>query len=131
LDRVPIPNCAKIKDLSEQNIVLHQHLDSVYSQAARIRQTAKSSSSAQPEIDTADNSGAQLAKLRSVMQYLRKEKGIVDLQQLELSKQERARLNSQIEHCANTLDETRTTLSEVQSMPFVIACVKLISVSGT
>jgi nucleoprotein TPR len=87
------------------------------------------SSSVQPKIDTVDNSDAQLAELRSIVRYLRKGKEIVDLQ-LELSKQENARLKSQIEHLTHTLDETWTTSSEVR---FICRyrCVKLISVSGT
>jgi nucleoprotein TPR len=103
---------------------LHPH-----TQAARIRQTMEFSSSVQPKIDTVDNSDAQLAELRSIVRYLRKGKEIVDLQ-LELSKQENARLKSQIEHLTHTLDETWTTSSEVR---FICRyrCVKLISVSGT
>jgi nucleoprotein TPR len=54
----------------------------------------------------------KLSELRSVVAYLRKEKEIVDLQ-LELSKQENARLKAQIDHLSQSLDDTRATLSEV------------------
>jgi nucleoprotein TPR len=52
-----------------------------------------------------------------VVAYLRKEKEIVDLQ-LELSKQETTRLKTQIEHLSQTLEDTRTTLSEVSVLLF-------------
>lgn len=111
LDKEVVDLNARIKDLSEQNRLLHQHLDSVSSQATRIRQAADSSASAPAEGDATDNADAKLAELRSVVQYLRKEKEIVELQ-LELSKQENARLKGQIEHLSHALDETRATLSE-------------------
>lgn len=88
-------------------------MESVSTQAARIRQAADSSSA--QTVDGGENSedaDTKIAELRSVVTYLRKEKEIVDLQ-LELSKQENTRLKSQIEHLSQTLQETRTTLSEV------------------
>lgn len=99
------------QDLSAQNSLLHQHLESVSSQAARIRQAADSSS-VSTESDSVDNEAAKLTELRSVVSYLRKEKEIVDLQ-LELSKQENSRLKTQIEHLSQSLQEARTTISEV------------------
>jgi nucleoprotein TPR len=47
-----------------------------------------------------------------VINYLRKEKEIVDMQ-LELGKQENARLKTQIGHVTRDLEDTRTTLSDV------------------
>lgn len=99
------------EDLSSQNAILHQHLESVSSQAARIRQTADAAPSSN-EGEAGDDADAKLSELRSVVAYLRKEKEIVDLQ-LELSKQENARLKTQIDHLSQNLDETRKTLSEV------------------
>lgn len=101
------------QDLSAQNSLLHQHLESVSSQAARIRQAADPSS-VSTEGDS-DNEAAKLTELRSVVSYLRKEKEIVDLQ-LELSKQENARLKTQIEHLSQSLQEARTTISEVTNL---------------
>ena len=49
-----------------------------------------------------------------MVSYLRKEKGIVDLQ-LEMSKQENERLKAHIERLTQTLQETRDTLSNVRS----------------
>ena len=54
----------------------------------------------------------KLSDLHTVVAYLRKEKEIVDLQ-LELGKQENARLRNQIDHVTHSLEETRKTLSEV------------------
>ncbi|KAL4250041.1 hypothetical protein ABKN59_004926 [Abortiporus biennis] len=100
----------RCKDLTAQNNLLHQHLESVSSQAARIRQAADSSSPP-TETESGEDTDTKLSELRSVVAYLRKEKEIVDLQ-LELSKQENLRLKTQIEHLQQTLDETRKTLSE-------------------
>jgi nucleoprotein TPR len=101
----------RIKELTEQNNVLHQHLDSVSSQAARIRQAADAATTP-GEADASDETDAKLSELRAVITYLRREKEIVDMQ-LELSKQENARLKAQIGHLSKDLDETRAALSEV------------------
>ena len=47
-----------------------------------------------------------------MINYLRKEKEIVDMQ-LELCKQENARLKTQMGHLARDLEDTRATLSDV------------------
>lgn len=101
--------------------MLHQHLESVSSQAERIRQTAESSSVAE-SVDESDKSDTRMSELRSVIAFLRKEKDIVDLQ-LELSKQENARLKTQLEHLSQTLEDTRATLSKV-SLIFIYICSK-------
>lgn len=59
-----------------------------------------------------DSSDGKLAELRSVVGWLRKEKEIVELQ-LELSKQETVRLKTQVDHLSQSLDQARTSLSEV------------------
>jgi nucleoprotein TPR len=105
----------RCKDLTEQNNLLHQHLESVSSQAARIKQAAGSTSSVPGETETADDTDTKLSELRAVVAYLRKEKEIVDLQ-FDLSKQENVRLKAQIEHVSHNLEETRTVLSEVRSI---------------
>lgn len=84
-------------------------MESVSSQAARIRQAADYSLTESP---SSDDSETKVSELRSVVTYLRKEKEIVDLQ-LELRKQENTRLKTQIEHLSQNLEETRKTLSEV------------------
>lgn len=92
--------------------MLHQHLDNVSSQAARIRQAADSSVSTPGEGETTDGTEVKLSELRAVINYLRKEKEIVDMQ-LELCKQENARLKTQIGHLTRDLEDARATLSEV------------------
>lgn len=106
----------RCQDLISQNTILHQHLESVSSQANRIRMAAEdSSATAAGEGDAStDDTNTKLAELRSVVTYLRKEKEIVDLQ-LELGKQENARLKAQVDHLTQSLQEARATISEVSS----------------
>ena len=57
-----------------QNGILHQHLESVSTQAARIRQAADSTvSGTDRESESTGDSDSKLAELRSVVSYLRKE----------------------------------------------------------
>ena len=99
------------KDLAAQNSLLHQHLESVSSQAARIREAADSSATPLADDEGSDDNDTKMSELRGVLSYLRKEKEIVDLQ-LELSKQENARLRTHVDHLDKALEETRKTLSE-------------------
>ena len=121
LDRSIADLTARCKALTEQNNVLHQHLENVSSQATRIRQAAVTAAADPGEgaasDNTADNDGteAKLSELRAVINYLRKEKEIVDMQ-LELGKQENARLKTQIGHVTRDLEDTRTTLSDVSQL---------------
>ncbi|KAF8547448.1 hypothetical protein OG21DRAFT_1490222 [Imleria badia] len=78
-------------------------------QAARIHEVADST--AESTNGDADVGGDVGKKLSSVVVYLRKEKGIVDLQ-LELCKQENMHLKSQLDHLSQSLQEVRKTLSE-------------------
>lgn len=111
------------QDLFSQNATLHQHLESVSTQATRIRQAADASV-AQPAEgeDVIDDADSRLSELRSVVSYLRKEKGIVDLQ-LEMSKQENERLKAHTERLTQTLQETRATLSDVRFFFYLLASV--------
>ena len=100
------------KDLTAQNALLHQHLESVSNHAARIKQAASSTTAESGEAEASDDTDTKLTELRSLVTYLRKEKEIIELQ-LELGKQENTRLKTQIEHLSQNLDETRKDLSEV------------------
>ncbi|PWN53009.1 hypothetical protein IE53DRAFT_226421 [Violaceomyces palustris] len=60
---------------------------------------------------TAGGSSKGTEELHTVIKYLRREKEIVDLQ-MELNKQETARLKQSLEHVNKTLEETRTQLGE-------------------
>ena len=108
-------------------------MESVSSQAARIRDAANSSVSASGETDATDNADAnadtKLSELRSVVTYLRREKEIVDLQ-LELSKQENARQKAQIDHLSQNLEEVRKVLSEVNTSGYYILFTYLKLLSG-
>lgn len=103
----------RCQDLATQNSLLHQHLESVSSQATRIREAANTSVSVSGgETGSVDDADSKLSELRSVVTYLRREKEIVDLQ-LELSKQENVRQKAQIEHLSQNLEDARKSLSEV------------------
>ena len=103
--------------MSSQNALLHQHLESVSSQAAKIRQTATDSgASPAAEGETSEDADTKLAELRSLVTYLRREKEIVDLQ-LDVTKQENTRLKNRVEDLSQSLQEARTTLSEVGLWP--------------
>jgi len=77
---------------------LHQHLESISAQATRIRQATEAPVDHVPEgeIATVDDTDNRMSELRSVVSYLRKEKGIVDLQ-LEMAKRENGVLKNQNE----------------------------------
>ena len=102
---------------------MHHHLESVSAQAARIRQAAETpidhAVDADSETVAIGNDDDKLSELRSVVSYLRKEKGIVDLQ-LEMSKRENGMLKNQIERLSQTLQETRATLVDVCPTTFDI-----------
>jgi hypothetical protein len=94
--------------------VLHKHLDNVSSQAARIRQTADLTVDTPGEGENTDGTDSKLSELRAVINYLRKEKEIVDMQ-LELGKQENGRFKTQIGYLTRDLEDTRATLSDVSN----------------
>lgn len=102
-------NDVSAQDLTAQNDLLHQHLESVSSQAARIRQAADSSVG---DADDVNGPEPAASELRSVVSYLRKEKEIADLQ-LEINQQEIARLKADSERLARELDEQKALLAEV------------------
>ena len=101
------------QDLSQQNTILHQHLESVSAQATRIRQASEAPAEAETTGETLGDADNRIAELRSVVNYLRKEKGIVDLQ-LEMSKRDNEVLKAQIDRLTTTLQETRAALAEVR-----------------
>ncbi|KDR82878.1 hypothetical protein GALMADRAFT_58080 [Galerina marginata CBS 339.88] len=102
---------ARAQDLAQQNTVLHQHLESVSAQATRIRQASDAPVDHELPADASGDTENRLSELRVVVNYLRKEKGIVDLQ-LEMSKRENEVLKTQVDRLSLTLQETRTTLAE-------------------
>lgn len=98
-------------DLKSQNAILHKRLEEIGAQAAQIRQAAAEGpvgEAAQGDISLSETSANDL---QDVVQFVRREKEIVDLQ-LELQKQEAARLRQNLSHAHVSLDEVRLQLSE-------------------
>jgi nucleoprotein TPR len=94
-----ILNKYRSKDLSAQNALLHQYLETVSTQATRIPQ-ADDFSAMEGTSGDADVSGN------------------VDTKVSDLSKQENIRFKAQVEHLTQSLQETRATLAEVCSLVF-------------
>ena len=96
-------------DVSAQNKLLHQQLDSVSSQITALQQ--KHTSAIDEASDAINTPSSGLDNLQEVIKYLRREKEIVDVQ-LELSVQEAKRLRQQLEYTQSQLDDTRLKLNQ-------------------
>ncbi|KAG9124547.1 hypothetical protein FRC07_011170 [Ceratobasidium sp. 392] len=99
----------RVQDLQKQNTLLHDQLESVNTQAARIRQTASAAAESLPADSGDSDTDTKMQQLRDVIAFVRKEKEIVDLQ-LHLAQVDNTRIKSEIERLNTSLDETRTTL---------------------
>lgn len=98
------------EDINAQNKLLHQQLENVTSQISALQQKrATAGESEQEPIVGSASSG--LDNLQEVINYLRREKEIVDIQ-LELSSQEAKRLRQQLDYTQSQLDETRLKLNQ-------------------
>ncbi|KAJ1961387.1 Filament-forming protein, partial [Dispira parvispora] len=107
----------RTQDLENQNSLLHSHLETVSTQALRIRESAPSDTGANA-VDSnavADASSNMTNKtvdeLREVVRFMRQDKDILQCQN-ELNLQENRRLKQQLEHHVRTLEETRALLTE-------------------
>lgn len=109
LSRKRLTDCCRNKSLIAQNSILHDQLEAVTSQAARIRELNSSSEAAGGEFVGTD---AQADELRTLIGYLRKDKDILEMQ-LDLQKQENSRMKTEFERITATLDDTRVRLAEV------------------
>lgn len=94
---------ARVKELNEQNKVLHGYLESVSVQAAQIRAAGDAATGAGGE-GTEGGEGEQDGEMRHVVNWLRREKEMAEMK-LELNKQETSRLRAQSTHLARDLDE--------------------------
>ncbi|KAF8977576.1 hypothetical protein BGZ46_007267 [Entomortierella lignicola] len=109
--------CTELKD---QNDKLHRHLEDVSSQALTIQQRMNAPISSSEEGDETPSEGVkgttenQLAELRDVIRYVRREKEILTCQH-ELNLQESRRLKQQLEQTTRSLEETRSLLTEERS----------------
>ncbi|KAG0359739.1 hypothetical protein BGX24_005725, partial [Mortierella sp. AD032] len=113
--------CTELKD---QNDKLHRHLEDVSAQALSIQQRANAQLSA---VETGEGTSAtegeagaktlehQLAELRDVIRYVRREKEILECQH-ELNLQESRRLKQQLDQTNKSLEETRALLSEERNL---------------
>lgn len=119
-------------DLIAQNNLLHSHLESVSSQAAKIQQAAAAASSSTEGSTTgADGAGAgadgdtsiasitsadaakSTEELQAVIRFVRREKDVAELR-LELSRQQEARLRQELEHANRQLDDKTLELSNLR-----------------
>lgn len=97
-------------DLKKQNALLHDALESANDQANKLRQAHAESSADNFDPDQSVST-LPSAELGEVVRFLRKEKEIVDVQ-LELSRQEAARLRQSLDYANAAIDKLRTELSE-------------------
>ncbi|KAK0553493.1 Protein mlp1 [Tilletia horrida] len=99
-----------IEDLKKQNSLLHDALESANEQATKLRQAHAESRSDNFDPDQSV-SAIPPTELNEVVRFLRKEKEIVDVQ-LELSRQEAARLRQSLDHANAAIDKLRSELAE-------------------
>ena len=90
------------ENLTAQNNHLYQQIETCAAQITRLKKEASSSE---------DIPASGLENLQEVINYLRREKEIVDVQ-LELSTQECKRLKQQLDYTQSQLDDTRLRLSQ-------------------
>jgi chromosome segregation ATPase len=101
--------------LQQQNALLHNQLEDVNTQAAKIRQTATAAAESLAIDSNGSDTDSKIQQLREVIAFVRKEKEIVDLQ-LHLAQVDNTRVKSENERLATALDETRATLLKVRNI---------------
>lgn len=99
----------RISDLTEQNVVLHNSLQSLTASAPAF--VAPNLPDTASEGTAAPTEGTAVEDFASVIKYLRREKEVADLQ-LDLAKQEVIRLRSSLEVETTSSDELRAQLVE-------------------
>ncbi|MCJ1472192.1 hypothetical protein MMC13_000839 [Lambiella insularis] len=99
---------ARRDDISAQNRILHQQLETVSSQIASLQQ--KRAFDTEGDVD---DSVPATDNMQELVRYLRREKEIVDVQ-WELSTQETKRLRQQLEHTQSQLDDARLKLNQLR-----------------
>ncbi|KAF7186753.1 Protein MLP1-like [Pseudocercospora fuligena] len=99
------------QDTDEQNKLLHQQMESFSNELAALRQgRAATLADGQTREGTPSTSGND-SNLQEVINYLRREKEIVDVQ-YELSTQEAKRLQQQLDYARNQLEEAQQKLAD-------------------
>jgi nucleoprotein TPR len=100
---------ARREDTNAQNKLLHQQLESLTSQISTIQQS-RASVNGTDESGTA-GSGADQEGLRELINYLRREKEILEVQ-YDFEVQKSGMLTQQLQHAQSQLDETRLKLEQ-------------------
>ncbi|KXT04956.1 hypothetical protein AC579_4293 [Pseudocercospora musae] len=99
------------QDTDEQNKLLHQQMESFSNELAALRQSrAAALADGHTREGTPSTSGND-SNLQEVINYLRREKEIVDVQ-YELSAQEAKRLQQQLDYARNQLEEAQQKLAD-------------------
>ncbi|KAK1755662.1 nucleo protein TPR [Echria macrotheca] len=99
---------ARRDDISAQNKLLHQQLDSVTSQISSLQQSRGQGEMA---VDSPAAADSAAEGLRELVNYLRREKEILEVQ-YDLKVQEARRLQQQYEYSQSQLDEARLKLEQ-------------------
>lgn len=99
----------KLNELEEQNKIVHQQLENVSTQIASLKQSRVSVAGRDSDTLNAD----QASGLQEVVNYLRKEKEILEVQ-YELALNENKKLEATVKGLQSQLDQTRDMLSAAQ-----------------
>jgi nucleoprotein TPR len=99
----------KLSELEEQNKIVHQQLENVSTQIASLKQSRVSVAGGDSETVNSDQSSG----LQEVVNYLRKEKEILEVQ-YEIALNENKKLEATVKGLQNQLDQTREMLSTAQ-----------------
>lgn len=104
----------RYQELTEQNDVLHAHLEKVSSQAARLQPSTAATTEAEEgeDLPAPSSDAKSVEELHAVIRYVRREKDVAELR-LEMSRQQELRLRQQLESANKQLDEKSAELSEV------------------
>lgn len=100
-------------DVNSQNNLLHKQLEAVSHEieALRQRRAASEEGRADESYEQRGTSERSISELREVINFLRRDKEIVDVQ-YELSVQETKRLRQQLDYTQSQLDEARLKLDQ-------------------
>lgn len=101
----------KRQDVDEQNKLLHQQMESFSKELTALRQGRATAAATPADTDGSESTSSSGSNLQEVINFLRREKEIVDTQ-YELSVQEAKRLQQQLEYANNQLEGTRQKLAD-------------------
>jgi nucleoprotein TPR len=99
----------KLDELEEQNKIVHQQLENVSTQIASLKQSRVSVAGGDSDALNSD----QTSGLQEVVNYLRKEKEILEVQ-YEIALNENKKLEATVKGLQSQLDQTREMLSAAQ-----------------